>query len=41
MKANELVNTACYRNYIDNKKFWKELIRLLSLHMSFIWTTWT
>jgi hypothetical protein len=24
-----------------NKKFWEELIRLLSLHKTFIWSTWT
>jgi len=24
-----------------NKKFWEELFRLLSLHKSFIWSTWT
>jgi hypothetical protein len=23
-----------------NKKFWEELIRLLSLHKPFIWSTW-
>jgi hypothetical protein len=28
-------------NHIYNKKFWEELIRLLSLRKSFILSTWT
>jgi hypothetical protein len=28
------------RTHAKNKKFWEELIRLLSLHKSFISSTW-
>jgi hypothetical protein len=30
-----------YMAYEYNTKFWEELIRLLSLFKTFIWSTWT
>jgi hypothetical protein len=38
-----LIFNLSYNNYeyFDNQKFWEELIRVIFLRKSFIWSTWT
>jgi hypothetical protein len=39
----EMSKMPCKKHLDDsemNKKFWEEIIRLFSLHKSFIWSTW-
>jgi hypothetical protein len=36
-----IATVGALHNIFKDKKFWEELIHLLSLRKSFIWNTWT